>query len=173
MEIPLIFSTVTGNAFKLADAVKPYVKDGIGPYNIHWLRDDVIDKDTYILFYWCYRGSVDPDTLDLLNKSKGKKIIILGTLGADPNKPYYEKVFQNVIDLVNQQNICLGHFLCRGAIDLVRTSKRLSIPLGEKGHLSQEKFEDQKKSLGHPNQDDINNAIRFIQNIFNDKKELL
>ena len=170
MQIPLIFSTVTGNAFKLAEKVKPYVKDGIGPYNITWLRDDVKECDTYILFYWCYRGTVDPDTQKLLSDSKGKKIIILGTLGADPNKPYYGKVYQNVVDLVNQQNICLGHFLCRGAIDLVRTSKRLSIPEGEKGHLSLERFEYQKRSQGHPDEIDYKNAIDFIKSFFNDKE---
>ena len=35
--IPIIFSTVTGNAFKLADGIKEAVPDYIGPYNISYV----------------------------------------------------------------------------------------------------------------------------------------
>ena len=40
--------------------------------------------------------------------------------------------------------------LCRGSIDLKRTARKLRIPEGVKGHLSPERFERQKESLGHP-----------------------
>ena len=53
-------------------------------------------------------------------------------------------------ELVSKQNRLVGHYLCRGSIDLKRTARKLRIPEGVKGHLSPERFERQKESLGHP-----------------------
>ena len=36
-----------------------------------------------------------------------------------------------------------------------RTARRMRIPEGEKGHLSPERFEKQKESLGHPNAEEL------------------
>ena len=55
-----------------------------------------------------------------------------------------------VAALASENNSLLAHYLCRGSIDLNRTAQRLKIPEGEKGHLSPERFEKQKQSLGHP-----------------------
>ena len=78
-----------------------------------------------------------------------------GTLGAARESAHAQKVCQNVEALVQEQNELIGHYLCRGSIDLARTARRLRIPEGEKGHLSQERFEKQKESLGHPNAEEL------------------
>lgn len=56
----------------------------------------------------------------------------------------------------------LGHYLCRGSIDLKRTFARTRIPEGQKGHLSKERFEKQKQSLGHPNAEELDGARRAV-----------
>ena len=154
--IPIIFSTITGNAYKLADAVAEVVPDHVGPYNIRYINDEVIQMfDTFILSYWCNHGTADDDTIALLRRMQGKKIIILGTLGAARESAHAQKVCQNVENLVRAQNMLAGHYLCRGSIDIARTARRLRIPEGEKGHLSQERFEKQKESQGHPNAEEL------------------
>ena len=80
---------------------------------------------------------------------------IIGTLGAARESAHAQKVCENVENLVRAQNTLAGHFLCRGSIDLARTARRLRIPEGEKGHLSPERFEKQKESLGHPNAEEL------------------
>lgn len=167
MKIPIIFSTITGNAFRLADAIQDEVPNSIGPYNIYYINDGVIKRfDTFVLVYWCNHGTADDATIEFLSKLKNKKIIILGTLGVSTETEHAKKVYQNIHDLVIKDNILLGNFLCRGSIDLNRTRQRLSIPMGEKGHLSKERFEKQKESLGHPNKMDLENARYFIRGIF-------
>lgn len=164
--IPIIFSTVTGNAFKLADGIKEAVPDYIGPYNISYIKEELINQsDIVVLVYWCNHGTADDATIELINKMHNKKILILGTLGADEKGPHSMKVRENVNNLVNKDNILLGHYLCRGSIDLKRTFKKTLIPEGEKGHLSKERFEKQKESLGHPNLEDINNGFEFVKSI--------
>ncbi|HIX93052.1 MAG TPA: flavodoxin family protein [Firmicutes bacterium] len=149
--IPLIFSTITGNAFKLAAAAAEAVPDHCGPYNIRYITDEVVDMfDTFIISYWCNHGTADDDTIALLSRMKDKNIIIIGTLGAARDSKHGEDVFRNVNELVSKQNRLVGHYLCRGSIDLKRTARKLRIPEGVKGHLSPERFERQKESLGHP-----------------------
>ncbi len=170
--IPIIFSTVTGNAFKIAEGIKEAVPNYIGPYNVTFVNDEMINEyDTWILVYWCNHGTMDDYTIDLLKKLKNKKVIILGSLGASVDSPHALKVKENVQNCVSLQNEMLGQFLCRGAIDLKRTYKRTLIPEGEKGHLSKERFEKQKESLGHPDKVDIKNAYDFVRSFLNNEKK--
>ena len=63
----IIFSTITGNAFKLAEAAADVIPNHAGPYNIRYVNDEVIDTfDTFVLAYWCDKGSADPDTIELI-----------------------------------------------------------------------------------------------------------
>lgn len=167
MKIPVIFSTVTGNAFKLASAVSQEIQEGLGPYNIFYMNNDEVINlfDTFVLVYWCNHATADDETINFISKLKNKKVIILGTLGAAPDSDHGKKVLSNVEALVTKENALLGNFLCRGAIDLNRTRRRMSIPEGEKGHLSAERFEKQKESLNHPNEEDFNNARAFIKEV--------
>lgn len=168
MEIPIIYSTITGNAFKLAEAIKDDVKDAVGPYNIRWfdiVKVNLEEVETIILVYWCNRGTCDDDTIDFIKRLKNKKIVILGTLGANMESKHAKDVYERVNDLVKENNILLGHYLCRGAIDLNRTRKKLLLPESERGHLTQERFERQKESLGHPNKLELDMAKEFIRNL--------
>ena len=115
--IPIIFSTITGNAYKLADAVAEVVPDHVGPYNIRYINDEVIQMfDTFILSYWCNHGTADDDTIALLRRMR-------------------------------------------------RSGRRLRIPEGQKGHLSQERFEKQKESLGHPDAADLQGARETVRKL--------
>ncbi len=41
----IIFSTVTGNGYKLACAAEKGMKgDCLGPYNIRWVKDELLEK---------------------------------------------------------------------------------------------------------------------------------
>ena len=72
-KIPIIYSTITGNAFKLADAIKENVEAYLGPYNIRYINDEVINKfDTFVLVYWCNHGTADDDTIALINRMQNK-----------------------------------------------------------------------------------------------------
>lgn len=168
--IPIIFSTITGNAFKLAEAASEAVPDHVGPYNIRYINEEVIRRfDTFLLCYWCNHGTADDDTIALIRKMNGKNLIVIGTLGAARDSKHAQEVAARVEALASENNRLLGHFLCQGSIDLRRTAQRLKIPEGEKGHLPQERFERQKLSLGHPNETDLNdakNAVRsFLQKL--------
>lgn len=163
--IPIIFSTITGNAFKLAEAVAEVVPEHCGPYNIRYVNDEMIEMfDTFILSYWCDKGSADPDTIALIEKLHGKKLIVIGSLGVSRDTKHYADVCTRVSELASKDNILLGHFLCQGAIDLRRTGRKL-----REGKLSAERFEKQKQSQGHPDAADLADAraavAEFLKNV--------
>lgn len=150
-KVAIIFSTITGNAFKLAEAAAKVVPEHVGPYNIRYINDEVIQKfDTFILSYWCDKGSADPDTLDLIARLNGKNLIVIGTLGVSRDTKHYQDVCARVSAAASENNRLLGHFLCQGAVDLARTGAKLKA-----GKLSQERFEKQKLSQGHPDAQDL------------------
>ncbi len=163
-----IFSTITGNGYKLAEAASSVVDAKAGPYNIAYVNEKVIETfDTFIITYWCDKGSADPAVIELLDKMHGKNIIILGTIGVDTNTAHAKSVVGRVEELVKKQNNLVGHFLCRGSIDLIRTVQKLKIPEGERGHLTPERFQGQIYSQNHPNEYDLHEAKCFTVRMLN------
>lgn len=161
----IIFSTITGNGYKLACAAADGMPgDYLGPYNIRYVNDEVIEKfDTFVLCYWCNHGTADDDTIELIGRLRGKNLVVLGTLGVAPDTPHAKSVTERVIALAKENNNLLAHYLCQGSIDLKRTFERTKIPEGEKGHLSMERFERQKLSLGHPDEKDLKGAEETVR----------
>ena len=147
----IIFSTITGNAFRLAEAAASVLPEHTGPYNIRYVNDEVIDTfDTFVLAYWCDKGSADPDTIALLRRLHGKRIVVIGSLGVAPDTRHGRDVFARVSALVAENNTLLGHYLCQGAIDLARTGKKL-----REGKITPEHYARQKLSQGHPNEKEL------------------
>lgn len=155
----IIFSTITGNAFRLAEAAASVVPDHAGPYNIRYVNDEVIDTfDTFILAYWCDKGSADSDTIELIRRLHGKKLIVIGSLGVEPDTKHGQDVSACVSALASENNTLLGHFLCQGAIDLARTGKKL-----REGRITPERYERQKLSAGHPDAADLENCRAAVR----------
>lgn len=132
--VPIIFSTITGNAYKLAAAVAEVVPDHVGPYNIRYINDEVIEKfDTFVLSYWCNHGTADDDTIELIRRMRGKNLIVIGTLGVARDSKHASDVSARVEALASENNRLLGHYLCRGSIDLRRTARAAADSGGRKG----------------------------------------
>ena len=164
--VMIIFSTITGNAYKLACAAAEGTDDYIGPYNIRYITDQhIAEYDTFILSYWCNRGTADDDTIVLLERLHGKKVILIGTLGVPMDSPHAQKVMERVEELGRKNNTFLGQYLCQGAIDLKRTAKKLLLPEGQRGHMTPERFERQKLSQGHPNAEELQACAEAVRTL--------
>ena len=115
------------------------------------MNDEVIDSfDTFVLAYWCDKGSADPDTIGLIRRLRGKRLVVIGSLGVAPDTRHGRDVFARVSALAAENNTLLGHYLCQGAIDLARTGKKLP-----DGKITPAHFERQKLSQGHPDENDL------------------
>lgn len=164
MEAAIVYSTITGNSKMLADAVYQNIEGCTEPRNIKDVDDTFLNAyDTFIFCYWCRRGTADTTTIDLLEKISGKKIVMLGTLGAYPDSPHGEKLKERVGELVEKSNCLLGNFICQGKIDPARTEKRLKIPKGEPHYLDEEGYKRHLESRKHPDKNDLHNAVAAVK----------
>ena len=164
--VMIAFSTITGNAYKLACAAAEGAPDFIGPYNIRYITDQhIAEYDTFILSYWCNRGTADDDTIALIERLHGKKLILIGTLGVSMDSPHAQSVMERVEALGSRDNTFLGQYLCQGAIDLKRTAKKLLLPEGQRGHMTSERFERQKLSQGHPNREELRACTEAVRRL--------
>ena len=160
----VVFSTITGNGYKLACAASEALPNFIGPYNIRYITDEMLaEYDIVLLSYWCDKGTADKDTIDLIHRMQGKKVIIIGTAGVARDSEHAAKVSERVRALVSEENELLGEFLCQGAIDLKRTAKKLLLPEGQRGHMTPERFERQKLSQGHPDAQDLEDTRAAVR----------
>lgn len=173
MKAAIVYSTVTGNAKKLADSVYENIEGCAEPRNIKDVEEAFLeDYGTYIFCYWCRRGTADPMTISLLEKMSNKEVIMLGTLGAYPDSPHGIGLKTRVQELVEKKNRLLGNYICQGKIDPARTEKRLKIPKGEPHHLDEEGYKRHLESRKHPDAQDLKNAILTVKDALygNDNK---
>ncbi len=160
----VIYSTLTGNAKKIADAVYGNIPDCTRPQNIMHVDDRFLEvHDVFVLCYWCNRGTADPLTMGLLKVLKGKKVIMLGTLGAYPDSPHGQSLRSRIKEIAEANNTLLGNFICQGKIDPARTERRLKIPAGQPHHLDEEGYRRHLESRKHPDESDIKRALDTVR----------
>ncbi|WP_294374709.1 flavodoxin family protein [uncultured Clostridium sp.] len=164
-DIAIFISSVTGNTLKIASRVKEEI-EGKG-YNIilkkfHDLEEVQCEADLYILCFWCRRSTLDDLSQRFVSKYKDQKILAFGTMGNYPDSEYGDRVRKNVIEFINGQNKCEGVFLSRGKIPVKRTEYRRNLPKDHPHYLNEEGYKRHIESRNHPNEDDMRNAVNFL-----------
>lgn len=164
MNCQIIYSTLTGNALKLATAAARAVGGTVSPRNLQTVTaEELAGADVLVCCYWCNRGTADPLTVSLIKRLQGKRMIMLGTLGAYPDSPHGQQLLQRVRALVEQENFLLENFICQGKIDPARTERRLLIPKGEPHHLDEAGYQRHLESRNHPDETDLLRVKRAVQ----------
>jgi len=161
MKIAVIFSSITGNTKKVAEAIYsilPEEKFIFQNPNIECLEK----FDVILIGYWCYRCFMDPLSLALLKKITGKKVGAFGTAGVYPNSQAGIKCSERVKEAISSKNIFIGEFLCQGKIPEERTKKRMMLPKDNPHYLDVEGLKRHIESRNHPNEVDLENAKKFF-----------
>ncbi|VEU81192.1 flavodoxin family protein [Haploplasma axanthum] len=155
MKIALIYSSLTGNTEKVAKAIfdslpgeKALFRNKKDNYNLD-------DFDIIIIGYWCRRTFMDPLSIDLVKKIKGKKVAAFGTAGMYPDSKYGELCRERVRNIIEEENEFIGDFLCQGKIPEERTNKRLNLPKDDPHYLDEEGLKRHIESRKHPNNEDF------------------
>ena len=167
MYLPLYYSSVTGNTKKLASYLKKNLKKRghVVPFlNAARNHRPVEDADLLILAFWCRRSSMDDASLKLLSQCQDRKILAVGTMGGNVEGDYGRRVENNIRQLIEEKNQCIGVCLCKGAIDLRRMRRRMALPQDHPRHVTQEKFQKSLLTQGHPDHDDLERVNSFVEN---------
>ena len=172
-KVVIYTSTITGNARKLTLLCQSFLlsKDILVTHRFSKDLKGVIpqadlDADLYILGFWCRRGALDDLTANLVKELAGKSMVLMGTMGADPQREYGKKVPVRVCDYVSQYTGDFKVFVCQGKIDEKRTDKRRSLPKDSPHYLDDEAYKRHLLSRSHPDEADLSRALAFCQMVY-------
>lgn len=163
MKILIVYSSRTGNTKKLAGGLYDILKDS---YDI--ILKNIKDKpdfenyDIIIPAFWVDKGTADGLSKKFIKHLKDKKIIYIGTIGANPDSEHGQKVTENLPKLLHTSNTHLGTFLANGLVDPKLTARIKFIPLPKK--IKDQMYEASVNSRA-TNDEDIANCTEYVEGI--------
>ncbi len=175
MNISVYYSSITGNTRKLAAYVTGELRTAGCDVELLDSSDTVKknvrcqqEPEVIILAFWCRRSGLDDLSTEILSRWTGRKIIGIGTIGGNVRGAYGDRVKENVMKAIEQDNICLGVGICQGSVDLKRIERRRHLPKESKHYVSPEKYRRVLKTQGHPDQEDLDSIVSFVCEILRD-----
>lgn len=159
--VTLSVSSLTGNTRKIADGVRARLSADGWTITDYERGADVRD-DVVAVCFWCWKSTLDPNSMKLLEGCTGKRVLVFGTMGGYPDGPYAEKVKGNVAEAVRANgHECLGVYLSQGKVSMKSVERRRALPEDDPHHLDDAGVERLIESQKHPDQNDIDRAAAF------------
>ncbi|MEE1228514.1 MAG: flavodoxin family protein [Lachnospiraceae bacterium] len=166
-KVAMFVSSITGNTKKIADRLEEeLIKAGnqVDRFQtIKAVKD--LPKDQYdmkVVLFWCRRSVMDDASMMLMDLYHDDDFIVIGTMGNYPDSAYGDLVKENVIEVVERQNHCVDIFLSQGKIRPERTEARRKLDPSAPHYLDDEGYKRHLESRKHPNEEDIQGAIRCV-----------
>lgn len=161
MKTLVVYSSKTGNTRMIAEAVHSVMPEGslIHPVGT---APEPEGFDFIALGFWVDKGEPDKAMAAYMEKVKGARVGLFGTLGAWPDSDHAKESMQNAVDRV-QGNEVLGAFICQGKVDpklLAAMAKMKNSP----HPMTEERRARIAEAAKHPDENDCQNA----RNVFRD-----
>ncbi len=159
----VIYSTLTGNTKKIAEAIYSVIE---GDKEIIDVKDsmkiNINDYDKIALGYWVDKGDADDKMKSFMKSIRDKTVGTFGTLGAEPDSEHAAGCRAKVRELLeNNGNRVEREFLCRGAISpqLIERFRKMTRE-GMKGHHAATPEAERRwaEAARHPDETDMENA---------------
>ena len=164
----VVFSTLTGNTEKIANAVFSSISGEKELLNVKDTQNINLDNyDRIIVGYWVDKGDADEKMKDFMSRIKNKNVGTFGTLGADPVSEHARSCVSKVREfLENNGNKVEREFICRGAISpqLIERFRKMTRE-GMAGHHSATPESEKRwaEAAKHPDENDIENARKVFE----------
>lgn len=156
----VVYSSVTGNTRRVAEAVAGEAGCGLAPVAD---APDPADLDLLLLGFWVRRGRPDGRMLDYMDRIRGKNIALFGTLGAWPDSEHARACAQSAANIMEMRgNRVLGVFLCQGRVD-PRLLERLPERVRAAHPLTEERRRRHAEAARHPDAQDLELARAFVR----------
>ncbi len=164
MKTLLVYSSKTGGTKKVADVINERFQatDYVDVVDAKNLNLD--SYDLLIVGGWIDKGTMNKEVLEFMNKIKDKKIAFFFTLGAYPTSMHaYHCIERIKTTFEKNNNKCLGHFHCQGAVDpkLIEWMKN-NFPSDHPHGPNEDRLNRWEDAAKHPNQEDFNAAKNFV-----------
>ena len=162
MKSLIAYSTRTGNTLAVADAIREVFPPGCDLKPVEDISD-ISDYDFIAIGYWVDKGGPDKKALEFMEKVKGKKVGLFGTLGAYPDSDHANNCRAKAQEIMSGNEV-IGQFLCQGKIDpgvLEMMGKMAS----EQHPMTEERRARIEEAKKHPNEEDFKAAKEAFEKI--------
>ncbi len=112
--------------------------------------------DVLCVGFWVLCGDADMETRKFLSTLKNQKLFLFGTSGHRRDEEYGKIVLENIKTYIDSSNEILGFYMCQGKMNLADRERFKNDP---------EKLHDFEASLSHPNNEDISDLLKSINEI--------
>ncbi len=163
MKILMAYSSATGNTEYFCKEVYKNLQD---KYDIDLMELKNVtsfdDYDLLVLGFWIDRATANKAAKKVITKIKNKKMAFLATLGASPDSEHADRVRKTVVELVEESSEYLGIALARGKVSEKLLKRIKFLPLPKK---VREQMYDASVNSREPNQEEIDEATKFIEDL--------
>ena len=157
MKCAVVYSSVTGNTGKLAEAIKTRVD----ACYFGKPSDEALEADLIFVGFWAIGNSCGTDIKDFLEKLSDKKVFIFGTVGYNNTQEYYEGILDNVKANVPSSNTIVGTYVCQGKVSAPK-KEQIKEKMPEKYEAMKDKI---AEGENHPDEQDISGLVSAIGNL--------
>ena len=157
MKSLIVYSSVTGNTKKVAEAIAAVFSKTADLYPV----ETAPPADAYDLIavgFWVDRGTADQKAQSYLRTIHGKKITLFATLGAYPDSEHAAKSMANAARLLADDNELLGTFICQGKVTSRLVEKFKDLPPGHPHAMTPEREARHREAAKHPDENDLQTA---------------
>lgn len=166
MNIAVVYSSVTGNTEKVAEAIKNAIAASGENVTYFGKPQSGIEADVYFIGSWTDKGTCSAETAEMLKETKGKKIAYFGTAGFGGEQSYFDALSSRALSLLPEGNEVLGSFFCQGKMPMSVRERYVKMitahPDDKKLQVSLDNFD---AALTHPGEEDLDKAAEWAKNI--------
>lgn len=166
MRAIVLYSTLTGNTKRIAEAITETLPQGTPCLSVSETPENINSYDCVFIGFWVDRGTADNAAQAVLKKLENKYVAIFATLGADPKSEHALQSLKNAEKFLPNDKEAAGLFICQGAIDpklIERMFKQF--PEGHPHGRSAESEARHAQAASHPDVEDIAAAKVFAESV--------
>lgn len=120
MRYAIVYSSVTGNTLRLANAIKEALPEESCVY-FGEPSDEALGAERIYVGFWTDKGTCDAKTSSFLSKITSQKIFLFGTAGFGGSPSYFDQILTAVSEKLNTPDCVFGSYMCQGKMpDAVR-----------------------------------------------------
>ena len=159
MKAAVVYSTLTGNTKKVAEAFCAGLGSGAELFDVKDAPDIAV-CDLVVMGFWVDRGHPDQKSMDFMKKVTGKKVFSLFTLGAKPRTAHAFKCAYTSASYWGEGCEQIGSWHCQGAIDprLIEQMRRMPRTPGNPHAATPETEARWAAAASHPDAEDLEAA---------------
>lgn len=159
----IVYSSLTGNTKKLADAVCRMLS---AEDSVYFGAPDAkaLKAGRMYIGFWTDKGGCDAKLADFLGTIQDKEIFLFGTAGFGGEEEYFLKIIENVKEKLDKSNVIIGHYMCQGKMPAsVRDRYEKMMQTPDTRARAEAMIENFDKAASHPDDNDILNLEKAIQ----------